>query len=49
VTWHDWAVKWGPLERGDILDGARLGDAIGRYDPAACRLSRVIEINWNLL
>lgn len=24
VYGHDWAVKWGPLERGDILDAARL-------------------------
>lgn len=25
---HAWAVKWGPLERGDILDGQRLRAAI---------------------
>ena len=25
---HDWAVKWGPLERGDILDRERLCAAI---------------------
>ena len=24
VYGHDWAVKWGPLERGDIQDAARL-------------------------
>ncbi len=32
---HEWAVKWGPFERGDILDGARLDDVIARYAPAA--------------
>ena len=28
---HDWAVKWGPLERGDIGDTARLVDVIQRH------------------
>ena len=23
---HDWAVRWGPLEHGDILDQARLNE-----------------------
>jgi len=32
---HDWAVKWGPLERGDILDRARLNEVIAKYKPAA--------------
>lgn len=32
---HEWAVKWGPLERGDILDRARLQDALQRHKPAA--------------
>ncbi len=32
---HEWAVKWGPLERGDILDGARLDQVIATYKPAA--------------
>jgi len=35
VYGHEWAVKWGPLERGDILDGARLGEVIARYKPIA--------------
>src|SRR5215831_1301654 len=32
---HDWAVKWGPLERGDILDRARLDEVIAKYQPVA--------------
>jgi UDP-glucose-4-epimerase GalE len=29
------AVKWGPLEIGDILDGARLSQALKKHNPAA--------------
>ena len=32
---HDWAVKWGPLERGDILDRARLDEVIETHRPEA--------------
>ena len=32
---HEWAVKWGPLERGDILDRARLDEVLARYRPDA--------------
>lgn len=32
---HAWAVKWGPLERGDIADTARLDEVVARYEPAA--------------
>ncbi len=32
---HDWAVRWGPLERGDILDPDRLGEVIDQYQPDA--------------
>lgn len=35
VHGHEWAVKWGPLERGDIMDRARLKDVIGHYRPSA--------------
>lgn len=28
-----WAVRWGPLERGDILDGARLGEVFKAHRP----------------
>jgi UDP-arabinose 4-epimerase len=32
---HEYAVKWGPLERGDILDRARLDEVLRKYRPAA--------------
>lgn len=32
---HRWAVNWGPLEEGNILDRARLDAAIARHKPAA--------------
>lgn len=32
---HDWAVKWGPLERGDILDAPRLREVFNKYKPSA--------------
>jgi UDP-glucose-4-epimerase GalE len=32
---HEWAVKWGPLERGDLHDAARLREVIARHRPAA--------------
>ena len=32
---HEWAVKWGPLERGDVLDAARLGEVFRAHRPAA--------------
>ena len=32
---HEGAVRWGPLEVGDILDRARLDEVIARYEPAA--------------
>lgn len=35
VYGHEWAVKWGPLEKGDILDTVRLGEVIGKYRPSA--------------
>lgn len=33
VFGHEDAVKWGPLERGDILDGERLDEVLSRYKP----------------
>jgi UDP-arabinose 4-epimerase len=30
---HEWAVKWGPFERGDILDRTRLNEVLARYRP----------------
>ncbi len=35
VYGHEWAVKWGALERGDILDRERLDDVIRRHEPQA--------------
>ena len=32
---HEWAVKWGPLEQGDILDRTRLDEVLARYQPDA--------------
>lgn len=32
---HEWAVKWGPLERGDILDRERLDQVLAVHQPAA--------------
>lgn len=32
---HAWAVKWGPLEQGDILDRNRLDEVIRQYQPKA--------------
>jgi len=32
---HRWAVRWGPLEIGDIRDEARLTEVMQRYRPAA--------------
>ena len=35
VYGHEEAVRWGPLEKGDILDAARLSDVVKRHSPAA--------------
>ena len=35
VYGHEWAVKWGPFERGDLLDRARLDEVIAKHKPAA--------------
>jgi UDP-glucose-4-epimerase GalE len=32
---HAWAVRWGPLEGGDLIDGGRLDEVMRRYKPAA--------------
>lgn len=32
---HRWAVKWGPLEEGDIADRKRLVSVIRKYQPTA--------------
>jgi UDP-arabinose 4-epimerase len=30
---HEWAVGWGPMERGDILDRERLDEVFEKYLP----------------
>jgi UDP-arabinose 4-epimerase len=35
VYGHEWAVKWGPLEKGDVLDAPRLREVIAAYRPTA--------------
>ncbi|MES2135461.1 MAG: UDP-glucose 4-epimerase GalE [Pseudomonadota bacterium] len=35
VYGHEWAVKWGPLERGDVADRAFLDAVIARHAPVA--------------
>lgn len=35
VYGHSWAVRWGPIEEGDIADRARLDEVIARYRPVA--------------
>src|SRR5689334_20843163 len=32
---HSWAVKWGPLEQGDIQSAARLREVLERHRPCA--------------
>ena len=33
VSGHDWAVKWGDLEVGDLLDSDRIAEVVGRVRP----------------
>lgn len=35
VTGHDWAVKWGPLEVGELADAERLHEVMQRWSPDA--------------
>src|SRR5262249_3270409 len=35
LTGHDWAVKWGPFARGDMLDRDRLDEVFRLYQPSA--------------
>jgi UDP-glucose-4-epimerase GalE len=42
---HEWAVRWGPLERGDIGDARRLDEAFHRHRPrAVIHLAGYIEV-----
>ena len=33
TTGHDWAVKWGPLEQGDLVDRERIFEAVAAHRP----------------
>jgi UDP-glucose-4-epimerase GalE len=35
VSGHAWAVQWGPLESGDLVDAARLDEVFRKYNPVA--------------
>ena len=35
VHGHQWAVRWGPLETGDVLDKTKLAHVFDRYRPLA--------------
>ena len=35
VYGHEWAVQWGPFEKGDILDPVRLSEVMATHRPAA--------------
>ena len=35
VYGHDWAVKWGPFIKGDILDGRLLDQVFGTFSPVS--------------
>jgi UDP-glucose-4-epimerase GalE len=42
---HEWAVRWGPLERGDIGDAVRLDEVFGRHRPGVViHLAGYIEV-----
>src|SRR5437879_8874132 len=35
VHGHEWAVRWGPLVKSDILDKFRVDEVLGKYRPRA--------------
>ena len=42
---HDWAVRWGPMERGDIGDVSRLEEVFVRHRPhAVVHMAGYIEV-----
>ena len=40
VFGHRWAVRWGPLEEGQLADRARLDDVLQRWRPVGAGLKR---------
>jgi UDP-arabinose 4-epimerase len=50
VTGHEWAVKWGPLVRGDIHDKALLSQVFEEYKPiGVIHLAAFIEARESIL
>lgn len=46
---HSQFVKWGPFERGDIRDGARLAEVLAKHKPAAVvHCAGLIEVGVSL-
>jgi UDP-glucose-4-epimerase GalE len=46
---HTWAVRWGPLEQGDIADAARLDDVFHRHRPrAVIHLAGYIDVGESM-
>lgn len=46
---YEWAVRWGPLERGDLRDGARLAEVLARHKPAAVmHFASLIEVGESM-
>lgn len=46
---HGEAVRWGPLEEGDVLDAARLAQVIERWRPAAAvHFAGLIEVGLSV-
>ncbi|MBL8673711.1 MAG: UDP-glucose 4-epimerase GalE [Rhodospirillales bacterium] len=46
---HDWAVKWGPFERGDIGDAARVAEVIRAHRiDAVINLAGYIEVGESM-
>jgi len=47
---HEEAVRWGPLERGDIRDGARLEAVMKQYNPlAVMHFAGLIEVGESVV
>ena len=47
---HEWAVRWGPLERGELDDAARLAAVFERYRPSAVlHFAALIEAGMSVI
>ncbi|MBN4046648.1 UDP-glucose 4-epimerase GalE [bacterium AH-315-P15] len=46
---HEWAVRWGPLEQGDVLDRNRLDEVLAKYDfLGALHFAAAIEVGESI-